>query len=98
MKSDGTLEKEVVASITEGLVGDPSRERDWQRLQEIFANPSLRLASFTITEKGYSLKDLQGEYFDFVLEDMKNGPEKPVHAMSKVEPLCIPGLGMANCP
>ena len=24
MKSDGTLEKEVVASITEGLVGDPS--------------------------------------------------------------------------
>ena len=87
MKSDGTLEKEVVASITEGLVGDPSRERDWQRLQEIFANPSLRLASFTITEKGYSLKDLQGEYFDFVLEDMKNGPEKPVHAMSKVAAL-----------
>ena len=87
MRADGSLEKEVVASITEGLVGDPAREKDWQRLQEVFANPSLKFASFTITEKGYSLKDLQGEYFDFVLEDMKNGPEKPVHAMSKVAAL-----------
>ena len=87
LKADGTLDKEVVASITEGLVGDPSREEDWQRLQEIFVNPALKLVSFTITEKGYSLKNMQGEYFDFVLDDMKNGPEKPVHAMSKVAAL-----------
>ena len=51
MKADGTLDKEVVASITEGLVGDPSREEDWQRLQEIFVNPALKLVSFTIQKK-----------------------------------------------
>jgi len=51
------------------------------------SNPLLKLASFTITEKGYSLKNMQGEYFDFVLEDMKNGPEKPLHAMAKVAAL-----------
>ncbi|MGB4491715.1 MAG: mannitol dehydrogenase family protein [Halanaerobiales bacterium] len=87
MNLDGSLDKEVVASITEGLVGDPSRKDDWQYLQEVFANPLLKLASFTITEKGYSLKNMQGEYFDFVLEDMKNGPEKPSHAMAKVAAL-----------
>src|SRR5690554_4735261 len=36
MKPDGSLDKEVIASITEGLVADQSREEDWQRLVEIF--------------------------------------------------------------
>ncbi|MFW6270401.1 MAG: mannitol dehydrogenase family protein, partial [Bacillota bacterium] len=58
------------------------------RLEQIFMNPSLQIASFTITEKGYSLKDMSGEFFDFVLEDMKNGPDKNLnHAMSKVTAL-----------
>ncbi|MFW5982064.1 MAG: mannitol dehydrogenase family protein [Halanaerobiaceae bacterium] len=88
MNPDGSLDKEVVASITEGLVADPGRKEDWQRLEQIFTNPSLQIASFTITEKGYSLKDMSGEYFDFVLEDMKNGPDKNLnHAMSKVTAL-----------
>ncbi|MEJ6950808.1 mannitol dehydrogenase family protein [Natronospora cellulosivora (SeqCode)] len=88
MKPDGSLEKEVVASITEGLVADQSRKEDWQRLEQIFANPSLQIASFTITEKGYSLKNMSGDYFDFVLEDMESGPEKKLnHAISKVTAL-----------
>jgi fructuronate reductase len=87
MNPDGSLEKKVVASITEGLVGDVSREKDWNRLKEIFTKPSLQMASFTITEKGYSLKKISGEYFDNVLADMQNGPEKPTHAMSKVAAL-----------
>ncbi len=87
MHPDGKLEKKVVASITEGLVGDPSREEDWNRLKEIFTSENLQIVSFTITEKGYSLKNMAGQYFDFVLEDMNNGPEKPTHAMSKVAAL-----------
>jgi len=87
MKPDGTLDKKVVGSISEGLVGDVSRENDWNRLKEIFTKPSLQMASFTITEKGYSLKKISGEYFEDVLEDMKEGPETPRHAMSKVASL-----------
>jgi fructuronate reductase len=87
MNADGSLEKKVVGSISEGLVGDVSREQDWNRLQEIFTKPSLQMASFTITEKGYSLRKLSGEYFDFVLKDMENGPAQPIHAMSKVASL-----------
>ncbi|MFW6035837.1 MAG: mannitol dehydrogenase family protein [Halothermotrichaceae bacterium] len=87
MHPDGTLEKEIVASINEGLVADPSREEDWNRLKDIFKNPDLQMASFTITEKGYSLTDMSGDYFDFVLDDMENGPDNPTHAMSKVAAL-----------
>lgn len=87
MNPDGSLNKKVVASISEGLVGDVSREKDWSRLQEIFANPSLKMASFTITEKGYNLKKISGEYFDDVVKDMEKGPAAPIHVMSKVAAL-----------
>lgn len=56
LKSDGQVEKEVVASITEYLKMDASSS-DYTALQELFRKPSLEMASFTITEKGYSLVD-----------------------------------------
>ncbi len=55
LKSDGSIEKKVVASVTESLKADPNFDADWQRLKDIFKNPSLQMASFTITEKGYSV-------------------------------------------
>ncbi len=87
MKPDGSLEKKVIGSITESLAGDVTREKDWVRLKDIFVNPSLQMVSFTITEKGYSLKGMSGEFLPDVAEDMKNGPEKPVHIMSKIASL-----------
>ncbi len=87
MHPGGELEKKVVASITEALVGDPSYTEDWHRLQKIFKKESLQMVSFTITEKGYNLRNMSGDYFDFVLKDMKNGPENPVHTISKVAAL-----------
>lgn len=87
MNTDGSLNKKLIASIGESLVGDPAWEKDWQRLQTIFANPSLQLASFTITEKGYSLKNASGSYSADVQEDMNNGPDKPKSVMGKVAAL-----------
>lgn len=87
MEPDGRLDKLVVGSITEGLVGDPARNKDWRRLQEIFSAPSLRMASFTITEKGYNLRKMDGSFFDDVLLDMKEGPAAPRHVISKAAAL-----------
>jgi fructuronate reductase len=87
MEPDGGMAKSVVGSISEGLVGDVSREGDWLRLQEIFKAPSLQMVSFTITEKGYGLQKISGEYFDMVLEDMRQGPDRPGHIMAKVAAL-----------
>lgn len=87
MNLDGTLDKKVVASISEGIIGDFSREHDWNRLKTIFAKPCLQMASFTITEKGYNLKNAAGEYYEDVIMDMRNGPERPRHVMSKVASL-----------
>ena len=53
LKSDGSIEKRVIASVTESLKASPQFPEDWARLEEIFQAPSLQMVSFTITEKGY---------------------------------------------
>lgn len=53
VNNDGSMEKNVVASISECLFADKSSS-DWERLVEIFISKSLQIVSFTITEKGYA--------------------------------------------
>lgn len=55
LRSDGTLEKRVVASVTESLKAAPQFPEDWERLEAIFRASSLQMVSFTITEKGYGV-------------------------------------------
>lgn len=87
MKASGEFDKKVIASITESLAAQRSREESFNRLTDIFQNPSLQMASFTITEKGYGLRDPQGNYFSFVEKDIQGGPEVAVHTMSMVTAL-----------
>ena len=72
LQSTGTIEKKVIASVTEALKADP-QFADWQRLVEIFRNPSLQMISFTITEKGYTYNEA----------DLARGLS-PMFAMGKV--------------
>ena len=75
LKSTGTVEKKVIASVTETLKAD-YQFPDWQRLKEIFRNPSLQMISFTITEKGYGISEA----------DLSRGIQ-PVLALGKVAAL-----------
>lgn len=87
LKADGTLEKTVVGSVMESLLLDSGNERDFSRLKEIWAKSSLQMASFTITEKGYSLRNSKGELLPAVAADMEAGPEKAKSYMGKVAAL-----------
>ena len=83
-KADGTIAKTVVGSIAESLALDESNIRSYDRLIEIFEQPSLQMASFTITEKGYSLVDGSGELLPAVSRDMHAGPDNSISYMGKV--------------
>ncbi len=78
LQSSGTIEKTVIASVTEALKADPQFPADWQRLEDVFRQPSLQMISFTITEKGYTFNDA----------DLARGL-KPVFAMGKVTALLL---------
>lgn len=84
LKGNGSVEKTVVASIMEALTADSENQKDWGRLLEIFRKPSLQMATFTITEKGYLLKKANGEFMPGVEDDFANGPVLPKSYIGKV--------------
>lgn len=88
LKADGTIEKKVIGSVVDSLTADSANAEDWNRLAAMFENPSLQMASFTITEKGYGLVNAAGEYTADVAYDMQNGPAQPRGIMAKVASLC----------
>lgn len=84
---DGSMEKKVIASVSESLAGNTGATSDWQRLGAIFRKPSLQIVSFTVTEKGYGLTDISGDFLTPVKEDIYNGPENPGSLMAKIASL-----------
>ncbi len=77
MRADGSEEREVIASVAGGLKADCAGP-DWARLTRVFCSPTLQMASFTITEKGYALTDLEKKPLPVVERDLAAGPEGPV--------------------
>ncbi|MDY4969904.1 MAG: mannitol dehydrogenase family protein [Lachnospiraceae bacterium] len=87
LKADGSVEKTVVGSVVESLTVNAENEAEFGRLKEIFSADSLQMATFTITEKGYSLVNGRGETLPDVEKDFAAGPEKPASYMGKVAAL-----------
>ena len=84
LKPDGSTQKEIIASIGDSVQADITNTSEVAKMKVIFTNPSLQMVSFTITEKGYALTDMQGGFTPMVLTDMEEGPEKARLAMSFV--------------
>jgi len=84
---DGGIGKSVVASIAKGVVA--ATDEGFAELKEVFRKPSLQMISFTITEKGYALRDMNGALTKPAAADIENGPARPVHAMGTVAALLL---------
>ena len=89
LKPDGTTEREIVAAVADSIKADIADADEMEKLRRIFTAPSLQMASFTITEKGYTLRGMDGNLLPVVIEDMKNGPANAKHAMSMVTALML---------
>ncbi|MBP3656459.1 MAG: mannitol dehydrogenase family protein, partial [Clostridia bacterium] len=84
LNADATTSREIIASVAEGLRADAKDAGQMARFAEIFVNPSLQMVSFTITEKGYALRNMAGELMPVVIADMNEGPDSARHAMAIV--------------
>lgn len=81
LKGDGSILKSLIASVSESLVLDENNQSQMDRLKEIFTADSLQMATFTITEKGYSLNS------DVVKSDFAKGPLYATSYLGKVAAL-----------
>lgn len=65
LKSDGSVDKRVVGSVTEAVTED-------ERMRALFRMPSVQMISFTITEKGYA-GPLMRKIAELCLERYRSG-------------------------
>ena len=98
LNPDSTTSREVLAGVAEGVKADFSDAASRERLKALFRAPSLKMLSFTITEKGYALRKTDGSYLPVVEADMKDGPACARHAMSVVCALLLERFGAGALP
>ena len=79
LKASGTVEKNILGAMTETCFLYGGEER----MQEIFRSPTLQMATFTITEKGYSMTG------DDVRADLAAAPAEAQSYMGKVAALLL---------
>ncbi|ELB81181.1 TPA: mannitol dehydrogenase family protein [Enterococcus faecium] len=98
MSEDGELKKRLLAVTADSLYCNPKNIEDYQRVVKYFEDPKLQFTTFTITEKGYSLKDSKGQFFSVVEADIKSGPTNPQHTMSIVTSLLYSRFNAGELP
>ncbi len=100
MAPDGGLSKKVVAGVGEVERADPAYPAEWERCREIFRSPELQMVSFTITEKGYHIKDLSGNYYPAVAAAFEEpAPEKVLkNGMAAMAALLLERFRAGACP
>ncbi|MGO3018195.1 MAG: mannitol dehydrogenase family protein [Anaerococcus sp.] len=80
LHKNGDFSTNLIGNLAESL----AVSKDKERIEEIFLNKNLQIASFTITEKGYNLYAPNGELMDVVKKDLENNIEEGQHLMSLV--------------
>ena len=81
LNPDGTRDVRVLGAFAEAVKAQCTDAAQWARLKEISRAPTLQLVSFTITEKGYALKNPDGSWLGYVAADIAGGPDRAVGAM-----------------
>ena len=81
LDGDGSRDMKVSGALSEAVKAQSDDPDAWDRLREIFKEPELQLVSFTITEKGYALRDPDGNYLPYVQKDIEKGPAHASGAM-----------------
>lgn len=89
LRASGNLDMNIIASIAQGICADSSDTNEWEKLRAVFVKPCLQMVSYTITEKGYALRNIKGELLPVVVSDMNSGPDAPKHAMSVTASLLL---------
>ena len=84
LKADGSVDKKVIASVAQALRCDGKNPAHDERLMEVLSAPSLQMVSFTITEKGYAVKNAQGEALPFIQGEISAPPAQAKTTMGKL--------------
>lgn len=75
MKSDDSFDKELMGSVADSIYFNQANPTGWSTLTEVFKKDSLQFVTLSITEKGYSITNMDGTLNSMAQEDIINGPD-----------------------
>lgn len=77
LSESGTGSVRLLDSLAQALF--VSAEENFEQARTFFVLPELQMVTFSITEKGYQLKDMRGSWYPFIETEINGGP-KQVHS------------------
>lgn len=90
MKADGTLGERILSSTADAVFANPAKNPEgFAHACAYFESPELQLTTFTITEKGYGLRDAAGELLPNVAAELAAGPAHAASTMGIVAALLL---------
>lgn len=79
---DGTLNLRVTAAIANSYKLNGSSPADEYDVRALATRQSIQMISYTITEKGYVIRDIKGNFLPEIKKDIESGPVAPGHTVS----------------
>ena len=79
---DTNVELRVIGSVVHGYKLNGTALEDEQEVRQLMTKSSLQMVSYTITEKGYAIRGIDGQYLPQIVSDIEKGPKSVGHAMS----------------
>lgn len=95
---DGSFKKRILSSTADALFASPERAEHWNKMIEYFQDSALQMVTYSITEKGYALKDTTGQLTDIAKSDIENGPDAPLTAMGRTCALLLARFNAGAAP
>ncbi len=83
LRSDGSIAKEVIASVSGAYKCDQQFHKEWGILQEDLSLPFPSDGELHHHRKGYALKRGDGSFHPAIEKDLQSGPEQEHHVPSK---------------
>ncbi|MFD1484720.1 mannitol dehydrogenase family protein [Lacticaseibacillus baoqingensis] len=89
MDEQGHYDKTLIASVAEAIYYNHVNPAGWARLKAIFEQPSLQFVTMSITEKGYTLRDLNGDLTAAAQADIAGEPDAATTNMGAIARLLL---------
>lgn len=89
MDEKGNYDKTLIASVAEAIYYNKANPAGWARLKAVFEQKSLQLVTMSITEKGYSLRNVDGALTPAAEADIAGDPDAATTNMGAIARLLL---------
>ncbi|MFC6259596.1 mannitol dehydrogenase family protein [Levilactobacillus fujinensis] len=98
MDEAGNYDKTLIASVADAVYYNKANADGWSQLKKVFEKQSLQFVTMSITEKGYALRDVNGELTKAAQADIAGDPDDASTNMGAIARLLLARFNAGKLP